>query len=44
VRDVPEFFWSIVAVGSSLGVVEDVADIPLTLVRHAIVSPTTMRP
>lgn len=43
-RDVPEFLGSIVDIGSSLGMVEVVADIPVTVVGYSIVSPTTMRP
>ena len=42
-RDVPEFRGSNVAVGISLGMVEVVADIPVTAVGYSILSPTTMR-
>jgi hypothetical protein len=41
-RDMPEFLWSKVIIGSSLGMVA--ADLPLTTVGHSIVSPTTIRP
>jgi hypothetical protein len=43
-REVPYLLRSIVAGGSVLGMLDVVADIPVTVVGYSIVSPRTMRP